>query len=99
MGRPLPLRLRRVVSDAERDQCRTDPRQAVREHEIICLVCARGFRHLTNTHLESHGMTSVTYKIAYGYNLRRPLMCHTLRRLYAERAVQVRLAERIRRRP
>jgi predicted transcriptional regulator len=76
-----------------------DPRQAVGEHEIVCLVCGQPYRQLTNTHIQSHGMTSGEYKRAYGYNLRRPLMCHALRRLYSHRAVSMRLAARIRRRP
>lgn len=80
-------------------RCRRDPRQAVGEHEILCLVCGVSFRQLTNTHIRSHGMTSAEYKHAHGYNLRRPLMCHALRRLYRERAVRTRLAGCIRRRP
>lgn len=78
---------------------REDPRLAVRENEIICLECGAAFRQLTNTHLVSHGVTSADYKLAHGYNSRRALMCHALRRLYAERAVQIRLADRIHRRP
>jgi len=78
---------------------RDDPRSAVREDAIICLACGESFRQLTNTHLLAHGMTCDDYKDAYGYNARRALMCHALRRLYTERAVQTRLAARIRRRP
>ena len=81
------------------DELRGDPRRAVHEDEIVCLVCGRGFRQLTNTHLRSHGVTSTEYKFAHGYNLGRALMCHALRRAYAERAVRTRFAERIRRRP
>jgi hypothetical protein len=50
-------------------------------------------------HLRLHGLTAEAYKQRFGYNLGRPLMCGALRRLYAERAVQVGLAAAIRRRP
>src|SRR5262245_11798472 len=76
-----------------------DPRRAVKEHEIVCLMCGDAFRQLTNTHVAAHGLTSLEYKVRFGYNLGRPLMCHALRRLYAERARRVGLATHIRRRP
>jgi hypothetical protein len=44
-------------------------------------------------------VSSTEYKQEHGYNLGRALMCHALRRVYAERAVRTRFAERIRRRP
>jgi predicted transcriptional regulator len=76
-----------------------DPRLAVRESEIICLVCNRSFRQITNTHLRSHQLTAAQYKARFGYNRRRPLMCRALLRVYAERAVRSNLASRIGRRP
>ena len=45
------------------------------------------------------GMTADQYKCRFGYNRRRPLMCHWLLRFYAARAVRNGLALRIRRRP
>jgi hypothetical protein len=80
-------------------ELRRDPRRAVREDEIVCLVCGRAFRQLTNTHLLSHGLTSSDYKLKQGYNPGRAMMCHALRRVYAARAVRIRFAERIRLRP
>ena len=76
-----------------------DPRDAIADSEILCLVCGVGFRHLTNTHLAAHGLTSMEYKRRFGYNMRRPLMCRALVRLYADRAIRVGLAALIRRRP
>ncbi len=76
-----------------------DPRRAVREEAIVCLVCAKTFRQLNSTHLGLHGLTAEAYKRKFGYNRRRPLMCGALKRLYAERAVLVGLAAAIRRRP
>ena len=78
---------------------RADPRQAVQEDSIHCLVCGGIFRQLTNTHLRSHGLTADEYKRRFGYNRGRPLMCLALRSLYADRAVRNGLASRIRQRP
>ncbi|HET8577532.1 MAG TPA: MucR family transcriptional regulator [Methylomirabilota bacterium] len=76
-----------------------DPRQAVQEDWIRCLICGRSFRQLTNTHLRGHGCTPAEYKRRFGYNRGRPLMCRALQRLYAERAVSAGLAALIRQRP
>lgn len=78
---------------------RADPRQAVEQDLIRCLVCGSAFRQLTNTHLRAHGMSAEVYKRQFGYNRGRPLMCLALQRLYTERAVKVGLASRIRQRP
>jgi ROS/MUCR transcriptional regulator protein len=84
---------------AELAALRLDPRGAVREHDIVCLLCGRSFRQLTNTHLLSHGLTAAEYKRECGYNDGRALMCHGLHRMYADRAVRIGFASRIRRRP
>ena len=76
-----------------------DPRRAVHEDDIMCLVCGKCFRQLTNTHLRSHDLTTASYKIRFGYNRRRPLMSRALRQMYAARAIQTSLASRIRCRP
>ena len=77
---------------------RRDPRRAIDEDQILCLICGAPLRQLTNTHLQSHGTTALAYKLRFGYNLRRPLMCLALRRLYAERAIRRGLAAAIRHR-
>jgi hypothetical protein len=76
-----------------------DPRLAVEEEHIVCLICAARFRQLTNTHLRAHQLTAPEYKVRFGYNRGRPLMCRSLARLYAERAVRSGLADLIRSRP
>ena len=76
-----------------------DPRRAIHEDDIMCLVCGACFRQLTNTHLRSHGLTTASYKVRFGYNRRRPLMSRALRRMYTARAVQSNLASQIRCRP
>ena len=76
-----------------------DPRRAISDQGIVCLLCGRMLRQLTNTHLRAHHTSVVEYKLRFGYNRRRPLMALSLRRAYAERAVRTGLAARIRRRP
>lgn len=78
---------------------RADPRQAIADDAIRCLVCGGTFRQLTNTHLRAHGLSAPEYKARFGYNRGRPLMCLGLARMYAERAKNTGLAARIRRRP
>ena len=78
---------------------RADPRQAILEDVILCLICGRALRQLTNTHLRAHGVAASEYKDRFGYNRGRPLMCRALQRLYAERAVKSKLADLIRSRP
>jgi hypothetical protein len=78
---------------------RRDPRRAVEEEQIVCLICGGRFRQLTNTHLRGHALSALEYKRRVGYNRGRPLMCRALCRLYAERAVRSGLASRIRSRP
>jgi predicted transcriptional regulator len=77
----------------------SDPRRAVQENCIVCLICAAQLRQLTNTHLRAHGTGAAEYRARFGYNRRRALMCRALRRLYTERAVRAGLASRIRHRP
>lgn len=83
----------------ELEALRRDPRRAIREEGIVCLICGGVFRQLTNTHFRSHDTTTLEYKERFGYNRRRPLTCGALLRLYIERAIRVGLAARIRRRP
>jgi hypothetical protein len=78
---------------------RADPRLAIKEDDIRCLICGRRFRQLTNTHLGVHDTRAIEYKRRFGYNRGRPLMCRALQRLYTQRAVRSGLAALIRSRP
>src|SRR5262245_48898260 len=78
---------------------REDPRRAILEDGVICLMCGRTLRHLTNTHLAHHGLTSGEYKDSFGYNSRRPLMAMAVRRLHSGNALRRGLADMIRQRP
>lgn len=91
-----------VVVEPIRDELaelRRDPRRAVREEEIVWLMCGRAFRQITNAHLLSHGLTSSEPEREHGYNSGCAMMCHALRRVYAARAERIGFAERIRQRP
>ena len=81
------------------DEYVRDPRRAITEAGVVCLVCGASFRHLTNTHLSKHGLTSFEYKQRFGYNVRRALMIAPVRRAHADNASRSGLAGRIRRRP
>ncbi len=76
-----------------------DPRRAITETGVVCLVCGRSFRHLTNTHLRAHGLTSDEYKQRFGYNMRRALMVAPVREVHSANASKMGVALRIRRRP
>lgn len=92
------VRIGRVL-EASLKALQADPRRAIQEEGIVCLLCGGIFRQLTNTHLRLHGSTPRGYKQRFGYNRRRPLMCQALRRLYIERAIRQGLAASIRCRP
>ena len=97
-GRERPTRLGRSGRNWL-EALKLDPRLAIQDDSIYCLICGRAFRQLTNTHLRPHETTPAEYKRRFGYNRGRPLMCRALQRFYAERAVRAGLAARIRRRP
>jgi hypothetical protein len=86
------------VTAAILEEYRRDPRRALTDEGVVCLVCGRLFRHLTNTHLRSHGLTSEQYKATFGYNVRRALMVTSLRTVHALNALRADLASWIRRR-
>ena len=76
-----------------------DPRRAISESGVVCLMCGRSFRHLTNTHLRGHHLTSDEYKQRFGYNLRRALMILPVRQRHSDNARRSGLVQRIRRYP
>src|SRR5215470_2546973 len=57
-----------------------DPRRAITDTTIVCLICGKAFRQLTNTHLRTHAVTTTDYKRRFGYNAGRALMAQALRR-------------------
>jgi hypothetical protein len=63
-----------LITGAALEALRRDPRLAISEDHVVCLVCGAVLRHLTNTHVVQHAMTSADYKQSFGYNGRRSLM-------------------------
>lgn len=57
----------------------TDPSASIREDRVICLECHKQFRHLTHTHLRTHGLTPTSYRKKYGISEKQPLMADTVR--------------------
>ena len=80
------------------EEYRRDPRRALTDGGVVCLICGGLFRHLTNTHLRNHGLTSEQYKSTFGYNVRRALMVASRRVVHAGNAIRTELAARIRHR-
>jgi len=78
---------------------RLDPRKAILEDAVICLVCWNSFRQITNSHLAAHQTTTRRYKAQWGYNRRQPLMAKSLAGHYLTRAISRGLAGLIRQRP
>ena len=91
--------IREALGLDELEEYRRDPRRAISEGGVFCLICGNSFRHLTNTHLQKHGLTSTEYKRQFGYNTRRALMIPSSRRTHSDNASKSGLALRIRRRP
>src|SRR5262245_25215665 len=87
------------VSGAMLEALWQDPRRAILDDGIVCLVCGRVFRHLTNTHLAHHDLPSESYKRRFGYNGGRSLMARAVRRMHADNAIRRGLAQMIRQRP
>jgi len=96
---PVPREGARTVDVATLSVYLRDPRLAITETGVVCLVCGLSVRHLTNTHLRRHGLTSEEYKRQFGYNLHRALMITRVRDVHADNALKSGLAERIRHRP
>jgi predicted transcriptional regulator len=58
----------------------TDPKKAVKERSITCIICGKSFKLITKKHLASHGMTPGEYRATYGYKKGTPLVCKFLQR-------------------
>ena len=66
---PVPRDGARTLDSATVSMYLRDPRLAITEAGVVCLVCGRSLRHLTNTHLRRHALTSEEYKRQFGYNI------------------------------
>jgi predicted transcriptional regulator len=57
---------------------RINPQDSIQRNRVICLVCGKEFKLLSNRHLALHGMTSRDYKLKYGLPLRQALSAKSL---------------------
>jgi hypothetical protein len=70
------------------EELQREPRLAIREHDIVCLICGGAFQRLTNTHLRSHRTNALDYKQRFGYHPDRALMSTALLRQLATRVTR-----------
>ena len=55
-----------------------DPQSSIQRNHVICLVCNKSFKLLSNRHLALHGMTPREYKQKYGIRMTQALSARTL---------------------
>ncbi len=71
-----------------------DPKKAIKEKSITCVVCGKSFKLLTKKHLASHGLTADEYRENCGYKKGAPLVCKALQRERRKKMQDMRLWER-----
>ena len=71
-----------------------DPKKAIKERSITCVICGKSFKLLTKRHLASHGITAEEYRERYGYKKGTPLTSKSLRSLRRKKMQEMRLWER-----
>ena len=72
-----------------------NPQDSIQRNRVICLVCGKEFKLLSNRHLALHNMTSRDYKLKYGLPLRQALSAKSLtqarRRIAKEKGLGAKL--------
>lgn len=71
-----------------------DPKKAIKEKSITCVICGKSFKLLTKKHIASHGLTADEYRERCGYKKRVPLVCKALQRDRRKKMQDMRLWER-----
>jgi len=71
-----------------------DPKKAIKEKSITCVICGKSFKLLTKKHLGSHGLTADEYRERCGYKKGAPLVCKSLQRERRKKMQDMRLWER-----
>ena len=71
-----------------------DPKKAIKEKSITCVMCGKSFKLLTKKHLASHGLTADEYRERCGYKKSAPLVCKSLQRERRKKMQDMRLWER-----
>lgn len=78
----------------EEEENSIDPKKAIKEKSITCVVCGKSFKLLTKKHLGSHGFTTEAYREHCGYKKGTPLVCKSLQRERRKKMKDMRLWER-----
>jgi len=72
-----------------------DPRESIRQDDIVCLVCGEAYKTISHTHLARHGLTPDQYRRKYGFPKKQPLAARSVserrRSTASERGVGERL--------
>lgn len=71
-----------------------DPKKAIKEKTITCVICAKQFKLLTKKHLATHDLTADEYRERCGYKKGSPLVCKSLQRERRKKMQDMRLWER-----
>ncbi len=71
-----------------------DPKTAIKERSVTCVLCGKSMKSLTQTHMNSHGLTLDEYREMCGYKKGLPLVCKEIIRGRRKRMQDMRLWER-----
>ncbi|MDR0827856.1 MAG: MucR family transcriptional regulator [Desulfovibrio sp.] len=71
-----------------------DPKKAIKERTIICVVCGKSFKLITKKHLLSHGLTPDEYREQCGYKKGTRLVCKGLQRERRKKMQEMQLWQR-----
>ncbi|MGO9021412.1 MAG: MucR family transcriptional regulator [Syntrophobacteraceae bacterium] len=56
-----------------------DPRDSIRDNEIVCLECGRAYRQITHTHLRrEHGLSPEEYRRKHSISAQQPLAARSV---------------------
>ena len=81
-------------SPVEEEAGGVDPKKAIKEKTITCVMCGKAFKLLTKKHLASHGLSVDEYRERCGYKKGTPLVCKSLQRERRKKMKDMRLWER-----
>ena len=71
-----------------------DPKKAIKEKSITCVICGKSFKLLTKRHLATHGLTVEEYRERYGYKKGTSLTSKALAKARRKKMQDMRLWER-----
>jgi predicted transcriptional regulator len=72
----------------------TDPKKAIKEKSVTCLVCGKVFKLITKRHLATHGLTPEEYLEKFGYKKGTALVSRALQKARKRKMQEMKLWER-----